>query len=183
MADCWGDGLKPELSQGDLLSLILVGTAVVPHTALARGPTKKGGGENWIPSPWKPSEGNGIGYFLARGRNADVIVLSEDCEIDKDGGTAPVLVAPVFPLSLIQDQSRRDDVLNGKRYPFLPLPAIDGVIEHSYADLRCINYVDRKAITQSDRKTSMTENGVHNLRLQIIAFFTHVPLDKIIVPS
>lgn len=181
MTLCWDTQLKPELSQGDLLSLLLVGTAATPPTSLTRGQTKKHGGESWDTSAWK-ADGNGQGYFLAKGRKVNVIVLSQDCEIDKDGGKVPVLVAPVFPVSAIQNQDALHAVINRKRYPFLPLPGIDGIIEQSYADLRCISYIDRKLISAAERQKSMSEHGVHDLVKQIIAFFTHVPFDSLVVP-
>jgi len=182
VADCWEGVLKPDLSQGDLLSVVLVGTAAAPQTALKRGSTKKGGGESWDSSPWKP-EGNGIGHFLGKGRNVAVIVLSQDCEIDKHDGKGPVLVAPVHPVSLLQSPEAREAVTNRKRYPFLPLPHIEGVIEDSYADLRCITYIDRELINAAERKKSMTAAGVDDLVKQIIAFITHVPFEKLVVPS
>lgn len=182
MSNCWDIQLKSELSQGDLLSLVLVGTAANPRKALIRGQTKRGGGETWDASTWKP-DGNGIGHFLARGQEINVIVLSQDCEIDKDDGRAPVLVAPVFPISVIQDQEALNAVVSRKRYPFLPLPEIQGVIKPSYADLRCISYIDRKLIAAAERKKSMSANGVEELVKQIIAFFTHVPFEKLVIPS
>lgn len=181
MTICWNTQLKPELSQGDLLSLVLVGTAASPRTFLTRGQTKKQGEESWNASTWK-DDGNGQSHFLGKGRNVNVIVLSQDCEIDKNSGKAPVLVAPIFPISAIQNPEALNAVINRKRYPFLPLAEINGIIEQSYADLRCITYIDRKLIAEAERKKSMSPEGVHDLVKQIIAFFTHVPFDSLIVP-
>jgi hypothetical protein len=186
VADCWADQLKAELSQGDLLSSVLVGTAANPKAELtrgqplAKGPTRRGGGNSWDESAWKP-DGNGLAFYLARGRDINVVVLSEDCEIDKDSGTAPVLVAPVFPISVIQDEAAREVVRLRQRYPFLPLPKLEGVIAESYVDLRCITYIDRKLIAATPRIASMTQAGKDELVKQIIAFFTHIPVDKLVV--
>ena len=182
MVDCWADQLKAELSQGDLLSSALVGTAANPKISLSRGLTRKGGTGSWEESAWK-SDAKGIGYYLARGRDIHVVVLSDDCEIDKDDGKVPVLVAPVVPISAVQDSAALDAVRSHRRYPFLPLPKLDGSIEESYVDLRCITYIDRKLIAKAVRQASMTQRGVDELVKQIIAFFTHVPFDKLIVPG
>lgn len=182
MADCWDGVIKPELSQGDLLALVIVGTADSPLVPLKRGATRKGGGESWDKSPWTPNS-NGIGHFLGRGRQIDVIILSQDCEIDKRGGRVPVLVAPVFPISALSTEADRINVLSRKRYPFLPLPSIEGVLEESYADLRCTTYIYRDLIDTADRKKSMTSQGVNDLVKQIIAFMTHIPFEKIVVPT
>ena len=180
MAGPWEKELKPDLSQGDLLSLVLVGTAVQPKTALARGPTKAGGAVSWLTSPWKPvAGGNGLGSFLARGYETAVIVVTEDCEIDKDGKNAPVAVAPVFPISLVHVGEPRDAVVARKRYPMVPLPAVDGLFAESYADLRYICYVKRELIDDAPRHHSMTAEAVHALQLQIVAFFTRLPLDDL----
>jgi hypothetical protein len=181
VTNCWAINLKPELSQGDLLSLVLVGTATNPRTSLTRGQTKKQGVQSWDESVWKEA-GDGIGHYLAKGRNANVIVLSQDCEIDKDDGKVPVLVAPVFPVRVFQSQDVLDAVIQRKRYPFLPLPEIQGIIEQSYVDLRCVTYIDRTLIANSRRMSSMSTEGIHELVKQIIAFFTHVPYDSLVVP-
>ena len=182
MADCWEANLKPDLSQGDLLSLVLVGTASHPKTALMRGATRKGGAQAWEHSPaWKPILGNGRGYFLAEGVESLVVVVTEDCEIDKDSSSAPVSVAPIFPLALIQDIERRADVKNRRRYPFLPLPDLPGIMPESYADLRCITYINRKLIQSADRHKSMTKPGVFDLQRQIIAFFSRISMEDLAV--
>lgn len=182
MTGCWANQLKEELSQGDVLSQVLVGTASNPKVTLSKGLTRKGGATPWEESAWKP-DGNGLGFYLGRGRDVHVVVLSEDCEIDKDDGKAPVLVAPAFPISVIQDMSAQEIVRSRKRYPFLPLPKLDGLIDESYVDLRCITFVDRKLIAAAERKASMNQQGVEDLQKQIVAFFTHIPFEKLIVSA
>jgi hypothetical protein len=182
VADCWADTLKVELSQGDLLTTTLVGTSVAPQTPLSRGPTKGKGIQSWNETTWR-ADSNGIGHYLARGRHTHVIVLSEDCEIDKDGGKAPLLVAPVLPTSLLQTAEAMEAVKSRRRYPFLPLPELAGQIPESYLDLRCITYVQRPLVTEEHRTASMTKGGVAELVKQIIAFLTHVPVEKIVVPK
>ena len=178
MADCWASDLKTDLSQGDLLSLVLVGTAAEPKTALTRGPTRKKGLESWDTSAWK-ADGDDFGYFLARGREVHVVVVSEDCEIDKDDGKIPVLVAPVFSQDALQTDDARQAVLQGRRFPFLAVEAIPDVIPASYVDLRSITFINRKLMARARRKKSMSSIGVNSLIQQIIAFFTHISVDEL----
>ena len=178
MVQYWSDALVDELSQGDLLCETWVGTTVVPRVGLKRGPTAKGGKISWEESIWTPTT-DGFGYFLGKGRNIHAIVLSQSCEIDKAGGKLPVLIAPVFPMSNISDLAMQENVRTGRRFAFLPLPAIDGVLTESYADFRAITYLPRAVVDQSERKCSVTDDGADRLAAQLVGFFTRLPFDAL----
>jgi len=174
----WADALAEDLSQGDLLHDAWIGTAGTPRVGLRRGATAKGGKQTWDEGEWLP-QADGIGYFLGRGRSAFGIVLSHDCEIDKPGGKQPVLVAPVFPLAVIQAPAIQEMVRQGQRFAFLPLPAIPGVLPESYADFRSICYLPRVGVDESERKQSVGEVGKNAITTRLIAFFTRVQMDDV----
>lgn len=175
----WASELAEELSQGDLLEDAWIGASVSPRKALKKA-TGKGGKIFWDESVWT-EDANQLGHFLARGRRVHALVLSQSCEIDKAGGSLPVLVAPVFPLSIIQDASLRDRYRKGERYAFMPLDELPGVVSESYVDLRTITYVPRAIIDAYERKGSATDAGALRLSTQLVAFFTRIPMDKIVV--
>ena len=178
MAGPWAGNLRPELSQGDLLSPVPVGSVAAPERHLKRGATQKHGVLTWQETGvWHP-EPDGRGLFLALGRKLNAVVLSHDCEIDKE---KRLLVAPVLPMDTITGDAL-EAVRNGKRYPFMPLPEIPDVLTESYVDLRGTCFVERELIDDASRLCSMSDDGVERLQAQLIAYFTHIPLSELRIP-
>ena len=175
MPGLWAGDLKAELSQGDLLSPIPFAATTAPERMLKRGATLRHDVQTWQEtSVWKP-DADGRGYILASGRRVHAIVLSHDCEIDKE---KRVLIAPVLSIATVTGDAL-EAVRNGKRYPFLHLPEIPQKLVESYLDLRGICFVERKVVDNVERLASMSEDGVERLHAQIIGFFTHIPLSDI----
>lgn len=165
----WSPNLKSALSQGDVLSPILIGSSSTPPTYLSKQNSK--GGLLWGPTiEWRP-EGDQTGYFLARGRVIHGIVISHDCEIDKKTKRSRILVAPISQISKVQDETSRQAILEQRRYALMPLPEIPNLGDY-YADFRLLTVVDRTNADQSIRLASMSEDGVLRLQAQLIAFFT-----------
>lgn len=175
----WAEALAEEISQGDLLDGAWIGTSASPRVGLKKAPTKSKGGVSWDESVWT-SDANNLGHFLARGRKVHALVLSQSCEIDKKGGVLPVLLAPIFPLSVIQSEEIRQKTRMGERFAFLYLDPIEGVIEESYVDLRAITYVPRAVVDQCTRKASAGVDGTDRLSAQLVAFFTRISMDSIV---
>lgn len=177
MSDFWAAKIAAELSQGDLLTGIWVGSSVAPRKALHKGSTGSKGLVNWAESDWKP-DSEGVGHFLARGRDLPSIVLSHSCEIDKNGASSPVLLAPVFPFSKVPAELQLA-YREGRRHAFLPLVALSGVIEESYADLRMMYYLQRKIVDTAERRCSVSPAGEFRLAAQVVAFLTRIDLPAI----
>jgi hypothetical protein len=179
VAGWWADQLKAELSQGDLLSPVPTFTSVHPITSLVRANTKlKGVNDGWNAASQLKQDKDDLVYGLARGRYNKVVVLSQDCEIDKPGGKLPVQVAPVMSMSAVPD-IHRGAIRELRRFPMFPLEAVPGILdEEGYVDLRMITHINRKIIEETPRIASMNDVGVRALQLQIFAFFTHRTLDE-----
>lgn len=176
----WSPGPATELSQCDLLAGVWIGSQFHPRTSLVRGPTVKGGGIVWHQdAQWKPSS-DGLGHYLARGRQTYALVLSQSCEIDKRGGKSPVLVAPVVDLAAgVQDVESRERIRAGRRYAFFPLEGLPGVLQESYVDFRAISYVPRAVLDEAERPASATESGLERLSSHLVAFFTRISLSSV----
>jgi len=178
-ASYWAADIANELSQGDLVSDAWVGASANPRAGLISAPTGKGGLKFWQEAAWKADE-QGFGHFLSRGRATHALILSQSCEIDKKGGKAPVLYAPVLGLQAsVKDEAAREVIRAGNRYAFFYLPAIDGIIEESYVDLRAITYAPRAVIDVSFRRASASEEGAGALAAHLVAFFTRVDVAQI----
>ena len=179
MAGYWADSLANELSQGDLLSDAWIGTSLSPGIALKKGATGKQGAQNWDESVWS-ANADGFGHFVARGRSVHALVLSHSCEIDKQEGAVPILVAPIYPLSIIQDPDVRERTRKGDRFAFMPVDAIPSVIAESYADFRLTCYLQRSVVFSRRRSASASENGAKLLTAKLVAFLTRVDINSIV---
>lgn len=181
MRSFWRVDVADDLSQGDLLGDTWIGSQPSPRVGLKRGATAKGGSVIWNEQDTWTAGSDGCGYFLGRGRQAYSLVLSHSCEIDKRGGKAPVLVAPVLSLlDHTKDESQREFVRAGRRYAFFYLGNLPcGLDGEFYADLRAITYLPRAVLDELPRIASGSGAGVQELSTHLVAFFTRVPMADI----
>ncbi len=169
----WAPQIKPELSQGDVLSPVLIGSPAVPETFLSNRHVK-GGELGWFPSSnWQP-DGNGRGSFLGKGRIIHGIVVSHDCELDKKRRGARVLVAPISSLEKLSPVHSQP-IIEQKSYSKMPLPGIPQLGDY-YVDLNCLMWLDREIVDRVKRIASMSEDGVTRLHAQLFGFFTRKQL-------
>jgi hypothetical protein len=145
-----------------------------PDDRLSQGDivTQNKGEVAWRESTeWTPNR-EGAGNVLARGRVGAVIVLSHDCELDKQERRRRVVVAPVLTVSDLPE-AEREQVLAQRKVSRVVLPDVP-LLGTGYADLRLIMSVDRDFLPLERRVGSLTPEGVGQLRLQMIAFFTRL---------
>jgi hypothetical protein len=103
---------------------------------------------------------------------AYAIVLSHDCEIDKNPRRASVQLAVVRPLAGVPDEHRDGFRANSRHRAFyLGAPEELDRLEH-YADLRLITTIRKSALEPLARLASMNEDGRRMLREQMFRFFT-----------
>ncbi len=176
MASWWRIELNPQgLSQGDVIRLLISGSAVVPIRPLRSRPLPKGKSGWEELTGWSPGN-NDVGHYLAAGKMLPCLVVSHSCDMEKPKDTARVLIAPMRPLNVFSSEER-ELVLQRSRANLVPLSEIPGW-EDSCADLRCISYVDRWMVNASERVVSMTEEATRIFQAQLVHFFT-----RIVVPS
>ena len=167
----WAPVIRPELSQGDVLADVALAIVENPRTFLEKS-TGKGGREVWLSSAQPRKTRDDRYYFLALGKVCDVIVVSHDCEIDKQ---KRILLAPIAPLTKIGDAAAAERVRQLNVFSKIPLLDLPPRRDH-YADLRNITSVDANACHSAKRLASMTDFGVDQLDKRLIAFFTRVDL-------
>lgn len=173
----WLSGLRPEISQGDIISGVPIGTVLEPVTYLQHA-ALKGGSNGWVDSlTWKPDP-SGSGFFRLRGKVSYGLVVSYDCEIDKPNKGTRITVAPVIPITTLQpDQQQR--VMTNPPLRFMPLPQVPGIGD-CYSDLRLITYYPGIPTAALPRVASMTDEAVLRLQAQIVGFFTRIDYAKLI---
>lgn len=176
MSVFWAAGVSPDLSPGDLLVDAIVGATAVPPVPL-KSKSFRGNESGWAQVAWSP-DGDGRGHFLATGRKTAVMVLSHGCEIDKNGGKAPVLVAPAFPIASLPPEHQAV-ARNGERFAFLPIPEIAGQVPESFVDLRLVTYLPRTLIDNLSRVASASEQGQARLAAQLVGFLTRINISTL----
>lgn len=176
----WAPHLKSELSQGDVISPVLIGAAQLPIVYLNKGSVQKGNVQTWIRSAtFVPNLGDGLGNFLGKGRVNHALIVSHDCEIDKPRRGSRILIAPVSPLANVADMMVRQAIVEQKRHATMPLPGLP-TLGDCYADLRLLMWIDRKLIEDAGKKVaSMTEEAVIRLQAQLIGFFTRKDISRV----
>ncbi len=121
--------------------------------------------------------GGGTELIHAQARLGMAMVLWHDCEIDKfEEKEKPkedwfAAVAPVLPLSLIQQADQRERVVAGDRIQLFPLPPLEPVnLPDSFVDLRHIWSVKQTLLT--DRVASLGDVGRNALYEHLFTFLT-----------
>lgn len=166
----WTPELAEKLSQGDIVSNQAAVIAAHPLTYL-KPKDFKGGIPGWAIHP-VPVEANGRVHLLATGSARHCLVLSHDCELDKEDGNPErrrVVVAPTYALASVMPEHQAV-ILQQENRALMPLVEVPGS-EPLYADFRSICSVPRLSVDAATRKASMTEEARLRLRAQLVAFF------------
>jgi len=176
MAGWWRPELNPQgLSQGDVIRLLISGTAVVPVRPLRSRQLQKGkAGWEELPA-WAPGN-NDVGHYLATGKMTACLVVSHSCDLEKPKDTARVLIAPMRPLAPFKDEDREIILRQENRnlFPFPEIPRLEG----HCADLRLFSYVGPQLVDAGERITSMTEEATKILQARLVHFFTRIVIPE-----
>jgi hypothetical protein len=112
------------------------------------------------------------------------IVLSHDCEIDKQTRKTIVHVALVRPLDGVPEE-HREGFRRNQRHRAFYLPPNGFLDGENYADLRRITVLRADTLLELTKRASMNEDGRRMLREQVFRFFTrrYLPDDWIDWPE
>lgn len=175
--DWWSNSLHPDLSQGDIVTNVPLGTVTTPPKYLYSA-ALKGNAAGWGETlDWRPDH-NGIGHYLYRGRLAAAMVLSHDCDIDKPKGTHRVVVAVAIPRSALS-AAEQNIVFTQQARHSLPLPDVPEMGDY-YADFRSTLYLPFTLVSQATRIASMSDAGRHRLQAQLIGFYTRLDISSLV---
>jgi hypothetical protein len=163
-----------ELSQGDLFEAAptLYVRSLDFMVQTERGRFKL---EHQCPPALDPSKEHPANAVAARRFG---LVLTHDCEIDKDTTRASFLLVQVRPISAVHADDR-SGFENYTRHRAFYLPPGDYLPEGHYADLRVITTLRQDLASVLERVASMNEDGRRMLREHIFRFFTrrYLPAD------
>lgn len=167
-ASWWEPTLKTDLSQGDVVQKIPFCGITVPAKFL-KWTAFKGNRQGWeeVPVPLLRVTDQRK-YFLANGDILPGLVISHDCDLDKQRENGRVLLAPIASIEPLEP-GMRATVLAQKHLALIPLPQVPGLGD-LYADLRSITSVPRKLVLDSERGVSMNQSGVERLHAQLARF-------------
>ncbi len=164
--------------QGDLIDDVpSIHLKVEPSLTALRKGTVKGNRQIWDilssnPQPTGPKPDFKMGEVVpAFCQISRAILLTRDCEIDKDPNHR--LVALVRPLARIAPADR-DIVRENRNFSYFYLPADEdrGLIE-AYVDFRRITCVAPELVAKGRRLASLTEESAKALMGGLFQFLTH----------
>jgi hypothetical protein len=175
----WLPELNPSLSQGDIIRVLPVWIPAPSLIALDKRtfpihsdePTSAQKRTAWVESAEPKIDDSGFGHYLARTRLHVAIVLTHDCQLDKDTKRARIQLAATADVDGLNAEERTK-VMNQGSLSKLVLPDVPLLGSTYYADLRILFTVDKRLIVNSMRAASMTEEAKFRLQTQIVAYFT-----------
>jgi hypothetical protein len=174
----WQTGLKPRLSQGDILADVPFCLPVSPIAPL-RETQLKGGRVAWEASS-RGALTRLKAHTLATHVDRYALVVSHDCELDKPKPN-PVLVAPVLPIhTLTPDMQAK--VLSQDSRSALPLPEVPG-IGTMYAELRYVTALPNEFARAARRVASMGPEGKARLSAQLVLFLLRLRIPEDALPE
>jgi hypothetical protein len=109
------------------------------------------------------------------------MVLTYDCEIDKDKKHRTVVLIRPIPSSM--PETDRSTIGENRKYAFFYLPAGGDQLPESYVDFRRICTVSPQCVDSAVRLASLTREGRQAMVLQFFRFLTRVELDPKIFGS
>ena len=101
------------------------------------------------------------------------MVISHDCEIDKD--TKHRLIALIRPLDPLPAQDQQT-IREHRNVSDCYLPAYPGIIGESYVDFRRMTTLHPTILQNTERVLSLTEEGLKYLQIQLIRFVTRLDI-------
>jgi hypothetical protein len=156
----------PELSQGDLFALV-PSVYVRDLSYMVRLDTARFRLESDKPPNFNIDKEH---QATATSVRRAAIVLTHDCEIDKEPARASLLMALVRPLSAVNEDDR-DGFRTNTRHRAFYLPENDYLDGESYADLRAVTTIRRDTLESLSQLAAMNEDGRRMLREQLFRFF------------
>lgn len=167
----WLDTPADALSQGDVLLPLSFQKPVFPVTFL-RSTTGKHNQKNWTESDRASVGADQHFAFLGRAQELPSLVISHDCELDKEKPT--VLIAPIFALSAL-DGAMRSKTVSHETSAFLALQDTP-TLGDMYVDFRLLSTVRRTMVDAGKRIGGMTPAGKEQLQARLVRFFTRLDI-------
>jgi len=110
---------------------------------------------------------NGSEAILANASLMDIMILSQTCDIEH---REFISIAPVFPISNIENQSKQDAIRKKKVSYLFHLPT-EGKFEESFLDITTVNSVRRVTLKLENRILSLSHFGRSHLAYFIYNYF------------
>jgi hypothetical protein len=161
--------INSDLSQGDIIRDLPVWIAAPTLVFLDDKRTLSGGRTGWIESSESKPDDQGFSHLLVRARQFISVVLTHDCQLDKQKKRARVQLAATSDIESLS-AGDRTIAMNQRSLSQLVLPDVPQLGTRC-ADMRIIFTVDKNLIAEPMRVASMTEDAKNRLQNQIIAYF------------
>lgn len=180
----------PGLSQGDLIELVpSVWVEDLGYLSKTADGPPRFRLHRKKPEPLKDNQPHPANAMNIRALG---VVLTHDCEIDKDDQQrGSILVGLVRPLNSVSGEENQEGIRQYTRHrafylpASIPVTASEGdqappyLAEEGYVDLRRITSVKRSVLDELERKAGMNDDGRMMLQEHLFRFFTRrlLPLE------
>jgi hypothetical protein len=113
---------------------------------------------------------------------ANGILLSHDCQIDKEQVVLRWAISPVTPLHKLP-KGQQGDTMRNRILSRLFLPRYGSLTEDSFVDFDNISTIDRDIIRGATRILALSDEGRRGLYAQFIRFLTRWQLRALACPA
>jgi hypothetical protein len=170
---------RPQISQGDILELL-------PHTNLEHpllALHKERETETVFRATGEPytnfndKEGQRV---IANCKRSKAILISHDCEIDKQH-VKKWLVCPVVSMERLQPKIH-DTLKRNRIFSMLFLPKLEKTLDDSFVDFNQFTTLDSEFVKSAKRVISLSDIGRRALYVQFIRWLTRWELREIVCP-
>lgn len=159
---------RPDLSQGDLFDLV-PSILVKDLGYMIKVDDARYKLQQWRPGTLNVSKEHAATATAVRRPG---LLLTHDCEIDKNPSRATLLISLIRPLGGVPDEHQAG-FRDYTRHRAFYLPETPQYLSgENYADLRAITTIRRDTLEALPRLASMNEDGRRMLREHLFRFFT-----------
>lgn len=113
--------------------------------------------------------------------NAKGILLTHDCQVDKDA-VLRWAICPITPMHKLP-KGQHGDTMRNRVFSRFFLPKHGSLTEDSFVDFDNISTIDREIIKAAERRLSLTDDGRRGLYAQFIRFLTRWQLRSLVCPE
>jgi hypothetical protein len=169
---------REQFSQGDILEVVPHLHFQAPLTALLADGE---GGYRGSAEPVPVSNDRQGQPVLSTCKRAMGLILTHDCEIDKDS-IKSWIICPIVPISELPS-AQRGDAKRNRIYSLLYLPSYRNVLPESIAVLNHLTTINKDLLRQEARLASLSDIGRRSLYMQFTRWISRWELRSIECPG
>jgi hypothetical protein len=169
----WTEAPQRELWQGDIIADLPFWTITRETVFLEKRTvaTRSEGSKEFLVDCEAPKQDSqGFFRFLGRARYAPGIILTHDCELDKNRKTRRLQVVRLGDVEDLSTEERHK-VMNQASYSKLVLPEVPTLDRTMFVDFQIQITLDTRLVESKPKLASLSEFGRRRLRVGLLYYF------------